>query len=220
MVICLEPSLSVDSVLYYWHARKKLIHEVVMNFDDLIKEARSCRRFVEDQRLGAEAIHWLVDCARVAPCARNAQVLRYIAATSEKACDAVFAQTKWAAILKWDGPTIGERPSAYIAILCPKGSGKLVHMDVGISAQTMQLAAHTKGWGCCMHASFNPNECSELFKVPEDMEIGLILAFGTAKEKRLLAPMPENGEFKYWRDEAQVHFVPKRSLEEVLLEII
>ncbi len=189
-----------------------------MDFDQLIHEARSCRRFVEDQRLGIDAIEWLVDCARKCPCARNAQVLRFCAIESQKACDAIFEHTRWAGILKWSGPEKGERPSIYIAILCPKGSGKLVHMDIGIAAQTMQLAAHTKGWGCCMHASFTPKECAELFEVPEDMEIGLILAFGVAKEKRVLTNMPDNGDFKYWRDDEQSHFVPKRSLEEVLLK--
>ncbi len=191
-----------------------------MDFNNLVKEARSCRRFIEDQRLGKDAINWLIDCARIAPCARNAQVLRYIAVESKESCDAIFAHTNWAAILKWDGPVEGERPSVYIAILCPKDSGKLVHMDVGIAAQTMQLAAQTKGWGCCMHASFNQKECVSILNVPEDMEIDLLLGFGVAKEKRLLAPMPADGSFKYWRDEDQTHFVPKRSTEEVLLNIL
>ncbi len=191
-----------------------------MNFDDLIQGARSCRRFIEDQRLGKDAIAWLVDCARVSPCARNAQVLRYSAIESKENCDAIFPYTRWAGVLKWDGPIASERPTAYIAILCPTGSGKLVHMDVGIAAQTMQLAAHTKGWGCCMHASFKVKECAALFQIPEDMEIGLILGFGIAKEKRMLAPMPDSGEFTYWRNEEQVHFVPKRSREEVLLKVL
>ncbi len=197
-----------------------IIFGVNMDFDSLIQGARSCRRFIEEQRLGIEAINWLVDCARISPCARNAQVLRYVAIESKKNCAAVFPHTRWAGILQWDGPPPTERPSAYIAILCPKGSGKLVHMDVGIAAQTMQLAAHTKGWGCCMHASFAPRECAELFEISENMEIALILGFGIAKEKRLIAPMPEGGDFKYWRDENQTHFVPKRSRADVLLNIL
>ncbi len=192
----------------------------MMDFSTLIQEARTCRRFNENQRLGREAIHWLIDCARVSPCARNAQVLRYIALESKVKCDAIFPHTRWAGILQWDGPIPSERPTAYIAILCPTDSGKLVHMDVGIAAQTMQLAAHTKGWGCCMHASFKQAECAKLFEVPEGMEISLLLGFGIAKEKRILASMPESGEFKYWRDEEQNHFVPKRSREEVLLNIL
>ncbi len=191
-----------------------------MDFTSLVKEARSCRRFLEADRLGADAIHWLVDCARMAPCARNAQVLRFVAAESRQACEAIFPHTRWAGVLKWDGPIAGERPTAYIAILTPEKSGKLVHMDVGIAAQTMQLAAQSKGMGCCMHASFNPKECAEIFQVPEGMEIALILGLGIEKERRVLADMPSDGSFTYWRDGEGIHYVPKRSLSEVLLHTL
>ncbi len=191
-----------------------------MDFISLVKEARSCRRFEEADRLGADAVHWLVDCARIAPCARNAQVLRFVVAESKQACEAIFPNTRWAGALKWDGPVSSERPTAYIAILTPEKPGKLVHMDVGIAAQTMQLAAQSKGIGCCMHASFNPKECTEIFQVPEGMEIALILGLGIEKEHRVLAQMPEDGSFTYWRNEEGIHYVPKRSLSEVLLHTI
>ncbi len=188
-----------------------------MDFISLVKEARSCRRFLEADRLGLDAIYWLIDCARIAPCARNAQVLRFMAGESKAACEAIFTQTRWAGALKWDGPIAGERPTAYIAILTPEKCGKLVHMDVGIAAQTIQLAAQSKGIGCCMHASFSPKECAEIFEVPEGLEIALILGLGIEKERRVLADMPQDGSFGYWRDDDGVHFVPKRPLSEVLL---
>ncbi len=191
-----------------------------MDFISLVKEARSCRRFLEADRLGVEAVQWLVDCARIAPCARNAQVLRFAAAESKSACEALFPHTRWAGILQWDGPICGERPTAYIAILTPEKCGKLVHMDVGIAAQTMQLAAQSKGMGCCMHASFNPKECAEILQVPEGMEIALILGLGIEKERRVLTDMPADGSFAYWRDDEGVHFVPKRPLQEVLLHTL
>ncbi len=191
-----------------------------MDFATLVKEARSCRRFQENDRLGPDALAWLVDCARLCPCARNAQVLRYVAVESKQVCDAIFPQTRWAGVLKWDGPIAGERPTGYIAILAPEKCTKLVHMDVGIAAQTIQLAAQSKGIGCCMHASFNPKECMNIFEVPEGMEIALILGLGVEKERRALTDMPEDGSFSYWRDDEGIHFVPKRSLQEVLLKTL
>lgn len=192
-----------------------------MDFKQLACAARTCRRFVEGQRLGQENMEWLVECARVAPCARNAQVLRYAVAHSTAACEAVFPHTRWAGALKdWGGPFPGERPTGYIAILMPKGAGKLVHMDVGIAAQSIQLAAHTRGWGCCMHASFDQAKCAAALQVPEDMEIGLVLGLGVALETCVLESMPADGSFAYWRDAEQVHHVPKRSLEEVLLKAL
>ncbi len=192
-----------------------------MEFKKLVIKARSCRRFEESTRLGSTQVSNLVDCARLSPCSRNAQVLRFIAVESQQSCDALFPHTRWAGALKWDGPIAGERPTAYIAILSPKGCGKMVHMDVGIAAQTIQLAAQSEGYGVCMHASFTPKACEEaLGGIPEDMEIALILGIGVEKEVRHIAPMPEDGSFAYWRNENQEHFVPKRSMDEVLLKII
>jgi hypothetical protein len=33
-----------------------------------------------------------------------------------------------------------------------------------------------------------------------------------------ITPLPADGSIRYWRDEAGTHFVPKRSLEELVLE--
>ncbi len=188
-----------------------------MDFQHFLARARTCRRFETSSPLDASAAAWLVDCARISPSARNAQVLRYMAAHSADTCAKIFPNTRWAGILQWDGPIETERPSLYIAILAPNGAGKLVHMDVGIAAQNMQLAAHSRGWGCCMHASFKADACADIFQPPQDMHISLLLGFGPAKEVRTIAPMPQDGSFNYWRDENAVHHVPKRSLDEVLL---
>jgi hypothetical protein len=34
----------------------------------------------------------------------------------------------------------------------------------------------------------------------------------------VIEPVRENGDIKYWRDEAHVHHVPKRALDEVILK--
>jgi len=189
-----------------------------MDFLQLVSEARTCRRFVQDKRISPDDLDWLMACAGRVPCARNAQVLRYILVSSPEKCAELFVHTRWAGALKdWGGPVEGERPTAYIAILTPSESTALMHMDVGIVAQTIQLAAYTRGIGCCMHASFVRSSCMELLRVPANMQIDLILAFGMAKEERRLAPMPASGEFAYWRDAQGVHYVPKRAVSELVL---
>ena len=189
-----------------------------MNFLQLVSEARTCRRFVQDTRIGREDLDWLMECARRTPCGRNAQVLRYVLVSSPEKCAELFVHTRWAGALKdWDGPTEGERPTAYIAILTPRETTAIMHMDVGIAAQTLQLAGHSRGIGCCMHASFVRPACMELLSVPDDMHIALILALGMAREERRLASMPANGDFTYWRDAQGVHHVPKRTVPELTL---
>ena len=189
-----------------------------MTFLHLVSEARTCRRFAQDTRISQDDLHWLMECASRVPCGRNAQVLRYVLVNSPGKCAELFTHTRWAGALKdWDGPVEGERPTAYIAILSPKESTALMHMDVGIAAQTIQLAAHTRGIGCCMHASFIRPACADLLHVPGDMQPALILALGMVKEERRLAPMPANGDFSYWRDRQGVHHVPKRAVSELVL---
>lgn len=50
------------------------------------------------------------------------------------------------------------------------------------------------------------------------MEIALLMGLGVAKEKRVIAEMPADGSFTYWRDADGVHHVPKRSLDELIVK--
>jgi nitroreductase len=188
-----------------------------MDFKALAEAARSCRRFEEDKPLETADLEWLVECARLAPSTRNAQVLRFTLVSWGETCRKLFSLTRWAGALKdWGGPHPGERPTAFIAILMPENGNHLVCFDVGIAAQTIQLAAASRGWGCCMNQSFDHAAVRELLKIPSGMKVLLVLGLGVAKEIRKIAPMPADGSFVYWRDAQGVHHVPKRSLSELV----
>ncbi|MDR2055473.1 MAG: nitroreductase family protein [Desulfovibrio sp.] len=188
-----------------------------MDLKALAEAARTCRRFEEDRPLGMADLEWLVECARLAPSARNAQTLRFTLVSQGETCQKLFSLTRWAGALKdWGGPHPGERPTAFIAILMPENGNNLVCFDVGIAAQTMQLAATSRGWGCCMIQSFDRTAVPELLKIPSGMQVALVLGFGVAKETRRIAPMPADGSFAYWRDAQGVHHVPKRGLSELV----
>lgn len=188
------------------------------DFHELVLAARTCRRFVEDEPLAMNDLDWLVDCARLTPSARNAQVLRFSLVTRGGTCDALFKLTGWAGALKGAGtPQPGERPTAFIAIAAPKEGANLAPYDAGIASETIQLAATTQGWGCCIIRSVDREGAARLLKVPDTLEILLVLGLGVAKEERAIAEMPADGSFNYWRDAAGVHHVPKRSLEELVI---
>ena len=92
-----------------------------MDFKALAEAARTCRRFYEDQPLGMADLEWLVDCARLAPCAKNGQELRFMLVGNGETCQKLFALTRWAGALKdWGGPHPGDRPTAFVVILMPK----------------------------------------------------------------------------------------------------
>ena len=190
-----------------------------MEFRTLVEAARTCRRFHEDKPLSMADLEWLVECARLSPSGRNAQELRFILVGQGETCQKLFALTRWAGALKdWGGPHPGERPTAFIVVLAPEG-GKEAHCwDTGIACQTIQLAATSKGWGCCMIQSFDHQAVPALLEIPQGMKPALVLGLGVAKEERRVAPMPENGSFSYWRDAEQVHYVPKRDVDELVVK--
>jgi hypothetical protein len=52
---------------------------------------------------------------------------------------------------------------------------------------------------------------------PAHLSILLVIALGKPVEEVRIEPLGPEGSVKYWRDEAGVHHVPKRSLAEILL---
>ena len=190
-----------------------------MDFFELAFRARTCRRFREEEGLPAGSLDWLVDCARLAPNGGNAQVLRYAVVATPEGCAALFPLLKWAGYYHdWVGPEAGERPAGYIVLLGEAGKREQVtSIDAGIAAQTIQLAAASRGIGSCIFMTFNPRDVGRMLELPDGVAPLLVLALGMEKEVRCIESMPADGSVKYWRDEQGVHHVPKRSLEEVVI---
>ena len=84
-------------------------------------------------------------------------------------------------------------------------------------AQTMLLAAVEQGLGGCMIGNFQAGEVMEVLGLPEEIRPLLIVAFGKPAEEIHLVDVPEDGNTNYYRDETDVHYVPKRTLADELL---
>ena len=115
-------------------------------------------------------------------------------------------------------PEEGERPTAYVVILTDTTVAKNMKTDVGIVAQTMMLGAAEKGFGGCMIGSVNRENVAEILGIDtERYSIDLVLALGKPAETVKLVDLPENGATNYYRDENGVHYVPKRSVDELII---
>jgi len=186
---------------------------------DLVRKNRSYRRFYQDQAISEATLRGLIDLARLTPSGRNVQPLRYMLSWQPELNAQIFPTLAWAGYLTdWQGPEAGEQPAGYIVILGDKQITNNFGIDPGIVAQTMLLGAAEQGLGGCIIATVQRVRLAELLKIPERYEILLVLALGAPKEEVVVEPLAEGGDVKYWRDEAHVHHVPKRLLEDLILK--
>lgn len=191
-----------------------------MMIEDTVKANRSYRRFHESRVISREILIELVNLARLSPSGGNLQPLKYIISNDPATNGLIFPCTAWAGYLQdWPGPSEGERPNAYIVILGDTSISKHFGCDHGIAAQSMMLGAADKGLGGCMIGSIDREKLRANLNLPERYEILLVLAIGYPNEKVVLEDVGSDGSIKYYRDSAGVHHVPKRTLEELILEI-
>lgn len=190
------------------------------SFMDLVKANRSYRRFKEQECISEETLRELVEMARCTPSGANMQPLKYVLSWTPERNALIFPTLAWAGYLAdWSGPTEGERPSAYIILLCDTQIAKNTGTDHGIAAQTMQLGAADRGIGGCMLGSVDSVTLRRNLGIPERYDIVLVLALGKPAETVVLEDVGPDGSIKYYRDEAGVHHVPKRKLEDIILDI-
>lgn len=185
---------------------------------ELVKKSRSYRRFREDRVLDAQTLKGLVELARLIPSAGNKQPLKYVLSCDAEKNGLIFPALGWAAYLKdWPGPAEGERPAGYIVIMGDGEISEQVPWDHAIAAQTIALGAAELGLGACIIASVNKERLQKALKIPPRYHVLLVVALGQPAETVVLDEMKE-GDFRYWRDASGVHHVPKRRLDELILD--
>ncbi len=192
---------------------------------ELLKFNRSYRRFYENEQISKETLIELVDLACLSPSPKNLQALKFILSNEIDLNNIIFPALAWAGYLSdWKGPELGERPSAYIVILGDKTISKdfdkdYMHTASGIVTQSILLGAAEKGIGGCIIAAIQRKKLQENLNLDEDFEIMLVLALGKPKEIIVIDDVDGSGNIKYWRDENQIHHVPKRKTVDIILHL-
>jgi nitroreductase len=186
---------------------------------DLILQNRSYRRFYQNIIPDESTLLELVDGARLSPSAGNKQPLKYLLSFTPERNVSIFPCLSWAAYLKdWLGPSEGERPTAYIVILGDTRITGNFYCDHGIAAQSILLGAVERKLGGCIIASINKEKLRQVLKISDHLEILLVIALGKPREKIQLESLPADGNIAYWRDGQQVHHVPKRALQDIIIK--
>lgn len=186
-----------------------------MNFRELVLKNRSTRAFDPERRISREELEQLVDLARLTPSAVNLQPLKYLLSWQEETNALILAHTAWAGLLKDISlPPEGKGPTGYIVICIDTQIAKNAATDVGIAAQTILLGAAEKGLSGCMIGAIDP-KLHDLLGLKEQYRISLIVALGRGAEDIRLTETKGN-DTAYYR-EGDAHYVPKRPLEEILI---
>lgn len=190
-------------------------------FKDLVKLNRSYRGYDETYVMTKEVLLDLVDCARLSPSSVNAQPFKYFLAFEKETVRKIQSLTKWArALPDMELPHKGMCPTGFIVICQDLNIGESLaryQKDVGIVAQTILLAATEKELGGCMIGNFGAELVKEALELDEHLMPVLIIALGKPNEQIVLKDIETGEETAYYRDENDVHYVPKRKLSDIII---
>lgn len=179
----------------------------------LLAKNRSTRGFDTTFKVRKDQLVALVEAARLAPSARNQQVLRFRLVTAEEAQFVLPHIGLGGALPELHLPLPNTEPNAFV-VICATKEGRYVDMDLGIAAQTMLLRAVEIGLNGVCIAAFNPEAISANLKLPYPPQ--LILAIGRSAERIEVVDIAENESTTYFRKE-NTHFVPKLRTEDLTI---
>ena len=143
---------------------------------EVIKTRRSVRNFV-DKSINDEDVIKILDAARLAPSGGNLQRWEFIYVRSSKVLKMVkncspgfYGDATGAIVIGYEesGKEFGRTSyNEVVGIL-----------DVGHSAENIQLAAHSLGLGSCAIASFNEEGIKKVLNVPTNWRPILVISLG------------------------------------------
>ncbi len=190
------------------------------NLRDLLKINRSVRRFDGSKSVGAEILKQLVELTRYCASARNMQPLRYRLVSTPEECGGLFPALKWAGYLTdWAGPSEEERPTAYLVQCLDTELAGNCLCDDGLHLEALTLGASALRINGCIIKAFNAAEVVRSLAIPERYKPLYVLALGYPAEKVEIISTDgtSQADIRYFRDDADVHIVPKRPLEELII---
>lgn len=186
---------------------------------ELLLHNRSIRSFDKSVKISENELLDMIECTRYCPSSANIQPLKFRPVYLEEECSKVFSGTKWAGYLKdMEIPPKGGEPVAYIIVMHDKNIAQNTApfmKDTGIVSHTILLRACEMGYSGCMIGSFDKDIITNALSIPENYEITLVLAMGKANEAPKI--IDNSGDIKYYRENGE-HFVPKRTMEEIIIK--
>ena len=156
-----------------------------MDFLELVKKRYSCRNY-QPTSIEKEKLDYIIECVRFAPSAVNKQpwVFRFISNKEEKEKLRQCYDREWFATA----------PTYIMASILHdeewvRADGKHHgNIDIAIAVEHLCLAAAEQGLGTCWVCNFDVERCTQLFNIPSNEEVAVLIPIGyaadEAKEKK------------------------------------
>lgn len=185
-----------------------------MNLTELFAGCRTYRRFLQ-KPVPRELVERMLDNARTANSAANAQPVRCTAVLDPTLVAQMQPLVKWAAYLPPEEgtPKPGEQPTAFVALSLAKDAGAFALVDLGIAAHTLTTTAWEAGVGSCIMGAISVGKISKLLQIPEDEQLKLVVALGYPSHTSTVVDVPASGNLAYYLDSERNYCVPKLPLE-------
>ncbi len=166
-----------------------------MDFKDLVKSRRSCRKFT-DEAITKEELDMLLRAALMAPTGKNRRKWHFVAVTDRAVIDALAA-------CKDHGAEFLTGAAAAVAITCDPEETDIWVEDCAIAAITIQYQAEELGLGTCwahMRGRGLPTgetadeAIRKVLDLPETQHCLCVIGIGHKAESR----NPQNEEKLLW----------------------
>ena len=162
-----------------------------MEFGEVIRKRYSCKRYATDRKVSDEQLKAILEAGRVAPTAKNLQEQHVYVIQSEEGLAKVDELTP----CRYGAPTVllvafnSKNVFSY-----PGGKRDSGIEDASIVAAHLVLAAANEGVDSCWVNNLDPERAAELFALPEDEEVLMLLDLGFAAEGA--GPLPNHDSRK------------------------
>lgn len=157
-----------------------------MDFLDLAKRRQSTRKYDTNRPIEAEKIRTIIEAARIAPSACNAQPWHFIVVDEpelkNKVADAASAKLLGMNHFTKQAPVhilvVEEKVNLSSSIGSFVKDKNFAYVDIGIAASHICLAAESLGLGSCILGWFNESKIKKLLNIPESKRVLLDIIIG------------------------------------------
>jgi len=160
-----------------------------MDFDKIIKQRRSIRKYNKKKKVEREKIEKIFEAVRLSPSAENAQGWEFIVIDNEEIRDE-FYNKAFSGIFKipWTKTVpvfiVMLSRKKFIPNIVGKKISKIDYqpIDAGIAGEHLVLAAENLGLSTCWIGWFNKKKVRKFFDIPKKYKIYSLFALGYKKE--------------------------------------